>query len=296
MPGTFVLSLDTEIAWGTYTPEGLRRHAEAFDHHGKIIDGLLALLEEHQVPATWAIVGALLREAPPGVGRPTYSFAAAPDSQRAPDPQRPHWYSAPDLVDRIRASRVSHEIGTHTFFHTLATDPGVTREHWETDLGLVTEVCPAQSLVHPQNRVAFLDTLPRYGLRTYRGVQPAWYSGFSGALKRLCHLLDRALALTPPTFRITTERVPVNVPASMYLLPFGGPRAFVPGWSRVLQARRGLERAVARDELFHLWLHPFNLGTDGRLLGVLGRILAIARELRVEVRTMNAWSGSPAPA
>lgn len=291
MPGALVLSLDTEIAWGTYTAAGLARHANAFDNHCAIVGDLLALLEEHRAPATWAVVGALLREAPE-TPRPTYSFATAPDSQRAPDPQRPHWYSAPDLLDRLRSSPLPHEIATHTFFHTLATDPGVTREHWEADLRLVQETHPAQSIVHPQNRIAFLDSLPRFGIATYRGKQPAWYSRFPGLLGRLCHLLDRALALAPPTFRVNCATVPVNVPASMYLLPFGGLRSLVPAASRVLQARRGLDKAAARDEVFHLWFHPFNLGTDGRLLSVLDRILADAAKRGVEFRTMNTWAAA----
>src|SRR5260370_40744522 len=56
MPGLFILSLDTEIAWGTYDPKALATHKSSFDNNRTLIRRLLALLNQHSIPATFAVV------------------------------------------------------------------------------------------------------------------------------------------------------------------------------------------------------------------------------------------------
>ena len=58
------------------------------------------------------------------------------------------------------------------------------------------------------------------------------------------------------------------------------------------RARRGLQRAAARREVFHLWLHFEDLVPDtGRMLAGLERVFAAARALseqgRIEILTMR---------
>ena len=58
--GVFTLSLDFELIWGTqdlFGPEPFRR-ASIFERR-RIIDDLLAMLDEFEIPATWCIVGHL---------------------------------------------------------------------------------------------------------------------------------------------------------------------------------------------------------------------------------------------
>ena len=68
-------------------------------------------------------------------------------------------------------------------------------------------------------------------------------------------------------------------------------RRWIPTASRVRQARIGLNRAVRRGHLYHLWLHPFNLGGDDAMFDALTRILAeVARRRergRLRVLTMG---------
>jgi hypothetical protein len=70
-----------------------------------------------------------------------------------------------------------------------------------------------------------------------------------------------------------------------------GFRHFIPIASRVQQAKRGLRRAAERGELFHLWFHPFNLGSDANLFAGLEAIFTYASQLRdqgrLEILTMQ---------
>jgi len=262
MAGLFILSLDTEIAWGTNT-SALRRFADCFDTYPDILRRLIALLDTYHIPATWAVVGHLFLK---------------PDDPRALKKTPSHWYHAPYLPDAICRARAQHEIGTHTFSHVYTDDPGTTTEVWQRELETVAQIHkehglpPPRSIVYPRNRVAYTDTLHQYGIIAYRGVEQNWYGDRRGAF----HLLDRALGLPPPTYDPATLTVGdnlVNLPASQFLMAYDGVRGKIPTASRVRQARLGLDRAAWRNHLYHLWFHPFNLGTSDRMFEALEQIL-----------------------
>ncbi|MEO0562322.1 MAG: hypothetical protein AAF125_09410, partial [Chloroflexota bacterium] len=127
------------------------------------------------------------------------------------------------------------------------------------------------------------------------GVASDWYARFPKAIKRPAHLIDRVMAITPPTYPLTAERIEdglVNLPASQFLMSYDGVRARIPTESRVQQAEKGLQRAVNRNEMFHLWFHPFNLGSSDAMFDALTQILALVYDYRaagaLQVRTMGA--------
>lgn len=275
MAGIFILSLDTEIAWGTDSAL-LPRFAACFDQYRPILRRLVKLLDSYDIPATWAVVGHLFLK--PGDRR---EWKRSPDS----------WYYGADVIEAIRAARAPHEIGTHTFSHAYARE--VARETWEAELQTCASIhhehgLPLRSLVFPRNQVAHLDTLPRYGIIAYRGIEGSRPLERRGA----AHLLHRALALPPPTYDPASLKVSdrlVNLPASQFLLAYDGARGWIPTASRVRQARLGLAEAALRDRLFHLWFHPFNLGTSPRMFDALEMILRqVARRREVgQIRVMT---------
>ncbi|GAA3201891.1 polysaccharide deacetylase family protein [Nonomuraea roseoviolacea] len=275
MPGICILSIDTELAWGTDDVD-LPKYAKALDEEPSTTKRLLALLDEYQVPATWAIVGRLLAPSENG-------------EIRTPE----KWYYAPYLLDWITGACVDHEIGTHTFSHVYTQDPATTREVWVRELEAAARLgerlgVPVRSIVHPRNQVAYVDTLPEAGIIAYRGVERNWYGNRLGPL----HLLDRALGTPATTYDPRTLRVGerlVNLPASQFLVGSNGLRRLIPAASRIRQARLGLDRAARRGEVYHLWFHPFNL--DGELMfgameGILGEIAARRDRGEIQVMTM----------
>lgn len=299
MPAAFVLSLDTEIAWGTYT--NLQARAPTFDRYPELLRRLTQQLDIYEISATWAIVGHLLL--PEGtrtrVPQPQYSFADAPDSDRAYE-NAPHWFYGRYILDAIQQMRVPQELATHTFTHLLATDPAVDEDMFAAQLSEVVRVytehgLPApRSLVYPQNRVAYTDVLPAHGIICYRGVAADWYARLPDGLKRPAHLLDRMFAFPPPTYApqdCLQQDGLVNLPASQFLMSYDGVRARIPTRARVQQAHAGLKRAIANDEIYHLWFHPFNLGSSDEMFEALSQILSMVWLLRergqVQVTTMG---------
>ena len=293
MSGLFVLSLDTEIAWGTYTHAERRQRVEAFDRYRENLARLLTLLDDFDVPSTWAIVGHLFLEpgeAPPaGLLQPRYAWGGSPGIVEAPDPSHPDWYYGRDTVEMIRRARVGHEIATHTYTHAIAGDPAVTPEIWSSQLATCAELHKAQglpflSLVYPWNDVAHTESLATHGLVAFRGRERCWYERLPRPWMRAGHLLHRALSLPAPTYA-ARDLVPVvdgvvDIPASQLLMPYDGIRRFIPTASRVRQARRAIREAAGSDRLFHLWFHPFNLGSSPEMFVGLEAILEIVAEHR----------------
>lgn len=277
MTGLFILSLDTEIAWGT-DETALSRYAPCFDNYQAVVRRLIFLLDKYEIPATWAVVGHLFLQ---------------PDDTRALHRQPEYWYHAPYLLDMLRAAAVQHEIGTHTFSHIYTDDPETTPAVWKAELDAVAALhhqhnLPLRSIVYPRNQVAYTETLNDYGIIAYRGVEGNWYGNRRGFF----HLLDRALGLPPPTYDPASLKVGdnlVNLPASQFLMAYDGIRGYIPTASRVRQAKLGINRAVRRNHLYHLWFHPFNLGTSDKMFDALEKILreAAARRDAGELRVMT---------
>jgi len=297
MSGLFILSLDTEIAWGTYGARKLSRTSHCFNVYRDLFPRLIALLDQYEVPATFAVVGHLFLESCNGhdeIPQPHYRWMPAPDSYRDPrsDVTRAPWYYGPDMIARIRAARMPHAVGTHTFTHVIAADPAVTSEMWDAQLQMCARIharcgLPMRSLVYPQDKVAYVDRLPDYGIVAFRGVERRWYRSLPRRLQKAFHVLDRALGWTPATYNPSDLRVGerlVDLPASQFLMAYDGFRRYIPTSARVRQARKGLERAARRGEIFHLWFHPFNLGTSEKMFDALEQILRRVAEMRAEGR------------
>src|SRR5262249_34031365 len=94
------ISIDLELAWGIWdhaTPQDLKM-VEAAER--PICAALIELFDRYRVPATWAVVAALLDEASSGLH-------AGPKAC---------WF-APDIVERLVATKAGHEIGSHSGRH-----------------------------------------------------------------------------------------------------------------------------------------------------------------------------------
>jgi len=75
----------------------------------------------------------------------------------------------------------------------------------------------------------------------------------------------------------------VEIPGSMVYFPAHGLRRFVPMSWRVQRALKGLDAAVDRQRIFHLWTHPTNLVDEmDAMFEGLRQILQHAARLRRE--------------
>jgi peptidoglycan/xylan/chitin deacetylase (PgdA/CDA1 family) len=307
-PGAFVISLDTELAWGAVHHQGTARNDADYARTRDVIRDLLQLFQRYEIRATWAVVGHLMLErcSPhegvkhPASVRPAYPwfrgdwFDQDPCTDVASDP---FWYG-PDIVESIRACPVPQEIGSHGFSHMIIGDPGCPREAFLAELQQSREAAgawgiPLQSFVYPRNAIGYTDDLAENGFLAYRGVAPAWHEKLPSPVRRAARLVDAFLPVTPASATPTVEGKVCNIPATYFYLHRKSWARLVPIAVRTSKALKGLRHAAHTGQVFHMWFHPFNIASDpGPLLRGLEDILQGVAILRSSGLMVNETMGS----
>src|SRR5262249_43067 len=148
------------LAWGFWdilTPEVLRL-SESLER--PICDKLLELFDRYHIPATWAVVAAVLDRA----------------SAQGRAGNEASW-DAPEIIERIRAANTAHELGSHGGRHVYYDR--MSANEAEEDLAFIKQVhrdhgLALDSFVFPRNGVGHLDLLARAGFSTFRGPDTGW--------------------------------------------------------------------------------------------------------------------------
>ncbi|TKX86565.1 hypothetical protein EXE43_07715 [Halorubrum sp. SS5] len=295
--GSFVISLDTELGWGTFDVEGFG--PDDYDGTRGVIRRLVELFDEHEVPATWAVVTHILRD-------------CRTNRDVHPDSDQTGWYDTlpcrtgmdeeswyePELIDWIRNTSVDHDIGSHTHTHLVAPEHDaktVSRDLKRSVSVIEDGEKRVRSFVFPRNRIAHRDRIRDAGIEVIRGRDARWFESptVPKALSRVARLVEEAAKLTPPTV-IPRERAGlVELPGSQVFRPDHGGWEYTPNESQLDRAIAGLNRAAETGEIFHLWFHPFNLVRDPDFLlellnGVLGHADTLRDSGRLDIQTMAA--------
>lgn len=298
--GVFTLSLDLELIWGTldlFGPDRFRRACEI--EREVVIDRLLELLTMFGVSATWLVVGHLFLDRcyrtnglkHPEIDRPEHAwckgdwFAHDPDGRETDAPI----FLGRSLVEKIRACSVPQEIGSHSFSHVVFGDPGCSEATARSEIRACVNAgrelgIKMRSFSFPRNQIGHQQILAEHGFTCFRGPEPSWYNGpgVGAIVRRLGHLVDILLMTEPPV--VLPHRLPgglVEIPGSMVYLPAHGFRRRIPISWRVRRAVKGLDAAVRRRRIFHLWTHPTNLAeTMEPMLQGLRDVLERVAQLR----------------
>ena len=284
MKARLIISIDLELAWGYWdclTAEHLRM-AEAAER--PICAALIELFDRFEVPATWAIVAALLDEK---------SANSRPGNLEC-------WH-APDIVERVLKAKVRHEIGSHSGKHVYFDE--ITALQAREDLDYMIAVHRAhglslRSFVYPRNVIGHLDLLAQAGVRSFRGSDLGWvrFVGKAGRVAgRAANLVDQIFPVPPSPITAEECGTLVNLRGSMLLMGRNGARRFVlPAVSRK-KLRAGIDRARRCGGIFHLWFHPSNFyyRTDEQLNTLawfLDHAATEASNGRLEIRTMGSFA------
>jgi peptidoglycan/xylan/chitin deacetylase (PgdA/CDA1 family) len=309
--GTMILSLDLELCWGQFDLLPVPTLEAISSEERPQIKRLLRLLDQYEIPATWAVVGHLMlegcsrhnSEAHPEVA-PHAEYSWFPQDWYVHDPcisaaESPGWY-APDIVEWIREARVPHELASHSFAHIYYGDRECSAAAARADLTAAVAAAAAKdivlkSFVFPRNQVGHLNVLREEGIRTYRGVGPSPFGKDKGVLGRTLRFLDQLLGLPPMSIR-AEEAMPGlwNIPGNHFFIARDGIRKLIPAASRVLKAKRGIRQAMRSGGLYHLWFHPFNLNADpDTMFAGLEEILSYAAHMRatdrLDILTMGEY-------
>lgn len=297
MTARFILSLDCEGKWGVADHLTAGDHAAlADDRLREAYAGVLAVLAEFDIPATFAFVGAFsltadrlaaLRPALADLSRdlPGYLEPALEDMVAG---TRQGW-TGDWAVEAVDAARQRHEIGLHGATHIPWTWPGMTREMARRELGLLfAEKAPilarTTTYIFPRNAGDHSDLLDEFGIAGLRATRT--FPNRIASLASEFNLFETPEGVPPPAR-------PLSIPAGWFVNWMSGGRKLVPPALSRLRARRLLERAARTGEVVHYWTHPENIASAPATLGVLRGILAEVARLRdagrCEVLTQDGW-------
>ena len=284
--GKLTISIDLELAWGWWdvlTPEILQL-AEVAER--PICQALLALFERHQIPATWALVAALLDET---------SARGQPGNTGA-------WY-APDIIERIVTSKAGHEIGSHGGRHIYYDS--ISPADAKADIDFAKHVhlkddLAFDSFVFPRNGVGHFDLLADAGIRIVRGPDVGWTSAGADApsvLRKLVTFTDKLLPIPPAPARAQTRASLIDLPGSMLLPGRNGLRRFILPWVSQTKLAMGLRSAQRTGSTFHLWFHPSNFYYRreeqlATLAWFLAHASAEAARGNIEICTMGSYANA----
>jgi peptidoglycan/xylan/chitin deacetylase (PgdA/CDA1 family) len=283
-PGAFVISLDFELHWG------VRDHVRPDSPYSKNLYGarlaipqLLSLFEDRGIAATWATVGLLFastreeaEKCSPSIRPHYHDVRLSPyEESVGEDEQHDKLHFAPSLIEQIRNTRLQ-EIGSHTYSHYYAMEPGQSEETFRNDLRSACEIAALhgvalRSLVFPRNQINpnYLKTVAESGFIAFRGNQPGHlYKPKAAAAS--WEQLNRGLRLLDSYGNLNGYGITrwdalrschglVNIPASRFFRPYTPALE----WAEPIRRRRivaAMTRAAESSSIFHLWWHPHNFG------------------------------------
>ncbi|WP_194840901.1 polysaccharide deacetylase family protein [Filobacillus milosensis] len=304
--GKFVISLDFELNWGVHDCLPVEQYINNLLGVRAVIPMVLELFSKHNIHATWATVGFLffsnkkdLLKALP-VEQPAYeneklsSYAHLENVGFNEDDDRLHYGS--ELIELIKRHD-NQEIATHTFSHYYCLAEGATSRAFEVDLQKALYVGEQngvlfKSIVFPRNQIdpSHLSICEANGIQAYRGNQDCWLYDVTTKkdhiFKRLLRLVDTYINLTGSHIYSWESLIDgfsmVNVPASQFLRPFSRKLK----WLEPLKIRRikkGMTKAAKTGQIYHLWWHPHNFGTQiNQNMKLLSKIISHYNELNAK--------------
>ncbi|MDP3787102.1 MAG: methyltransferase domain-containing protein [Candidatus Omnitrophota bacterium] len=307
--GIFVISIDTELAWGTFDHGGHIKYSEAYKRYRSIVSKILELFSKYEIRATWAIVGHLFLDActkengrlHPDIVRPTYSWYQNDwfDCDPGTDISRDDFWYGSDIVEMIKKAAPKQEIASHSFCHTIFSDEGCSRQTAESDIAKCVILARDKGIklntfVFPRNSPGHLDILSEYGFRVFRGKDAASLSLGPRILNKAAFLFNDMLPTTPPVVTpnfVLGHRL-IEIKGSMLFRFAHGASRFIPKDVRLKKAKKGIERAIKEKKIFHIWLHPISFAwRTAEMFDEFAAILEYADNRRkeddLEIRTLQ---------
>jgi len=273
------ISADFELSWacrGWRSAEQTRLNAARERCN---VSSLVPLLEEYDIPVTWATVGHLFLErcergadgrAHPQMPRPIMAtrramarwigdwYAHDPCTDYRLDPL---WY-CPDLIRLILGSRVCHEIASHSFSHISflaqnSTPDLVEQEIAQCQAAMSPFGLSPRSLVYPYNHMGhhYAPLLARLGLTCVRHRDPVIRLSYPERLACGIYKLYESMNLRRPKY-----------------------------YSYIDKVRIFLDEAIQRHAAYHIWFHPSD---PTELFQV--EFPAIIQEIAVRRREGQLW-------
>tara|TARA_Y100000782_G_scaffold2419_1_gene2519 strand:+ start:9311 stop:10276 length:966 start_codon:yes stop_codon:yes gene_type:complete len=293
-----VISFDFELAWGvadSYEWE-VRERSGLYDACHAELPAYIRLLEEMSVPVTWAIVSNLLNSETGHIQTEHLKGRYRESVESFLHCSKPTSRSAVDLIKQV-VSFEQHEIATHTATHPYPSHCDIDEDVYMDDvrislddIGLLLGRVPT-NIVYPRDEAHYHKAIAKkFGLGARINPKILRRSNLPRILKYTSEITNGA----PPSRVMLGMSGEVLQTGSALFNWYGGRAAFVKRFCLKAILRKILISASEprmEKDIYHLWLHPFNLLRDRAVGDAFKCFLIQADGLRkkglLEFITMN---------
>lgn len=265
-----VISLDFELGWGVLESElwKQRERMSIYVNLRSVLDNLIAVLKESEIATTWAIVGAILASDEKELDLEhlpeSYRNAVIKFCRESSEMTR----NGQDLIDKLQCLDGLIEVASHTSTHIYAEHPDVNSDHYIADVGCSISTLEnyfgtqVKSLVFPRDQARFNNEVAaRYPIN-YR-LNPDYGRNISN-IGRVFKGAQRIITNVPESKVIMGASGECYQNGSLYFNWCGGKYELIKKYLTKIQTRRMLSN-IRPGDVYHVWLHPFNLAESGEL-------------------------------
>lgn len=180
-------------------------------------------------------------------------------------------WSGIDILNWIKKDKI-HEIASHTYSHEIMTE--ISSDEAEKEI----KKNKSKSFVFPRNKIKHIKLLKKYGFISYRDEDKSKY--------------ELLIPRIPPTGKAEIRGGIVKIPSSMYFVSARGFRRYIPYNLRFVKSKLGMDKAINKGEIFHIWFHPADFVDNSKnLFSEMEKILVYAnkkrREGKMDIMTMG---------
>lgn len=291
----FLLSLDTELAWGYFDCFNPKNFSKDGGQERQSIYDLLDIFREFNIHVTWGLVGHLFYEK---CEKCEICPVKKWEGQHASfsqiyDTASPLWYG-PDLIDAILDENEMHEIAFHGYTHRVFNEKTMSRDEARLEieewlrLAQRKEITP-RSVIFPRNVIGHLDLFKEYGFTCYRGDELQPEISAIPVLGRGVKRYHRYLSsfIRAPGYHIEESQFQslLNIPSTQHLF---GYEQEVSSWVNTLNLHKlniqtvtdGIRKSTREKKIFHLRAHPNDFRSEKDLEIMRGICRVVSEEVK----------------
>lgn len=294
MVGKFVISLDFEKHWGVFDNKTVDDYRKNLENVDEVIDRLMTMSERYGIKLTFSTVGLLFAKNRDElinyipINKPTYKNQTVNPyielESHGENQYESSFHYAPSLINKIKQNG-NHEIGTHTFSHFYCHAPGQTVAQFDDDLNAAMTIAKPfdlelKSIVFPKNQInpdeeidkPYLHVCKKHGITSFRGKEKSFIYNIHSTKKYRNLFIFRALKPLDAYINITGSNtyklreinkdcIIYNIPSSRFLRPYNTKLKLLEPL-KIRRIRKAMTYAAKNNEVYHLWWHPHNFGTN----------------------------------
>lgn len=276
--GLFIISLDYESMWGAIFNEPVYKGYENRTREIKrIIDSILSLFMKHDIHATWAIVGGLAcnskeeacRLAPVNICSLNGNESLAGFIENLKQEESDYYFQK-DVVSKI-CKVENQEIGTHTFSHFYMYEHRNPEDKIDKELtsskSILGEFCDEiNTLILPKNQVdnIAIEEMKKQAIKNIRGVQVSERFNNRNLIGKVMRFIDAYIPICGKNQYSRSEIIKdgyFDIRASRFWRTYDSRLSMFEAL-KIKRIKNEMKKAALNGEIYHLWFHPHNIGTD----------------------------------